>query len=78
MLLKKENGQLIIPASILAKYGEVEYFDVVAWADSMDITPEPEGPKERKGVASLQGMLKGKVWMSDDFNETPEEFAEYI
>jgi antitoxin (DNA-binding transcriptional repressor) of toxin-antitoxin stability system len=24
------------------------------------------------------GMLKGKIWMSDDFNDTPEEFAEYM
>ena len=22
--------------------------------------------------------LKGKIWMADDFNETPEEFNEYI
>jgi antitoxin (DNA-binding transcriptional repressor) of toxin-antitoxin stability system len=24
------------------------------------------------------GMLKGKIWISDDFNDTPEEFAEYM
>ncbi len=23
------------------------------------------------------GSLMGKIWMSDDFNDTPEEFAEY-
>ena len=24
------------------------------------------------------GRLKGKIWMADDFNETPSEFKEYI
>lgn len=24
------------------------------------------------------GMDEGKIWMADDFDETPEEFAEYI
>jgi antitoxin (DNA-binding transcriptional repressor) of toxin-antitoxin stability system len=24
------------------------------------------------------GSLKGKIWISDDFNDTPEEFAEYL
>ena len=26
---------------------------------------------------SVLGDLKGKIWMSDDFNETPPEFLEY-
>jgi antitoxin (DNA-binding transcriptional repressor) of toxin-antitoxin stability system len=24
------------------------------------------------------GSLKGKIWISDDFNDTPEEFADYM
>lgn len=24
------------------------------------------------------GRLKGKIWMADDFNETPEVFKEYV
>ena len=24
------------------------------------------------------GRLKGKIWMADDFNETPDDFKEYI
>jgi hypothetical protein len=24
------------------------------------------------------GRLKGKIWMADDFNETPEDFKDYM
>ncbi len=30
--------------------------------------------QRRKNV----GRLEGKIWMADDFNETPEEFKEYL
>ncbi len=30
--------------------------------------------QRRKSV----GRLEGKIWMADDFNETPEEFKEYL
>jgi len=33
-------------------------------------------PKQ-SGVRQL-GFAKGQVWMSYDFNETPEEFKEYV
>jgi PIN domain nuclease of toxin-antitoxin system/antitoxin (DNA-binding transcriptional repressor) of toxin-antitoxin stability system len=26
----------------------------------------------------LIGSAKGKIWMADDFDETPEEFEEYL
>ena len=28
--------------------------------------------------SALSGILKGQVKMADDFNETPEEFKEYL
>jgi antitoxin (DNA-binding transcriptional repressor) of toxin-antitoxin stability system len=37
------------------------------------IAPTPNGTQRLKF-----GSLKGKIWMSDDFNDTPEEFAEYV
>jgi antitoxin (DNA-binding transcriptional repressor) of toxin-antitoxin stability system len=41
----------------------------------MKMTPIPQ----QNGTNRLKfGMLKGKIWISDDFNETPEEFAEYM
>ncbi|WP_299286714.1 DUF2281 domain-containing protein [uncultured Mucilaginibacter sp.] len=30
--------------------------------------------KRRKNL----GRLEGKIWMADDFNETPEEFKNYL
>ena len=30
------------------------------------------------GRRSLSGILKGKVHMADDFNETPDVFKEYL
>ncbi len=24
------------------------------------------------------GRLKGKIWMADDFNDTPEDFKDYV
>jgi prevent-host-death family protein len=34
-------------------------------------------PRKATGVREM-GFLKGQIWMSDDFNETPEEFKEYL
>ena len=27
---------------------------------------------------ALSGILKGQIWMAEDFNETPECFKEYV
>lgn len=32
---------------------------------------------KKPGVREM-GFAKGQIWMSDDFNETPEEFKEYL
>ncbi len=41
-----------------------------------------ENVKDIKSLAEQRrkhlDSLKGKIWMADDFNETPEEFNEYI
>jgi len=41
----------------------------------MKMTPimQPNGANRLKF-----GSLKGKIWISDDFNDTPEEFADYM
>lgn len=35
---------------------------------------ESVGEQRRKNA----GLAKGKIWMADDFNETPEDFKDYI
>ena len=44
----------------------------------MKMTPIANGSKSNGAERLKFGMLKGKIWISDDFNETPEEFAEYM
>ncbi len=35
---------------------------------------EDVAEKRRKNM----GRLKGKIWMADDFKDTPEDFKDYI
>ena len=35
---------------------------------------ESVGEQRKKNA----GWAKGKIWMADDFNETPEDFKDYI
>lgn len=37
--------------------------------------PAPERPFA--GLPGL-GSMKGKIWMADDFDETPEDFKDYM
>jgi antitoxin (DNA-binding transcriptional repressor) of toxin-antitoxin stability system len=33
----------------------------------------------QNGMERLKfGSLKGKIWIADDFNDTPDDFAEYV
>lgn len=38
------------------------------------MTPEEIGEMRRRNA----GRLKGQIWMADDFNETPEDFKDYL
>ena len=39
-------------------------------------------PAEEESLAEKRrrnmGWAKGKIWMADDFNETPEDFKDYM
>ena len=37
-----------------------------------------EGQTKKRPISELRGLLKGKVWISDDFNEPLEEMKEYM
>lgn len=57
------------------KLDEVEHF-----LDSLlDETVQTED--EKRIVEQRErnmGRLKGKIWMADDFDETPEDFKDYV
>ncbi len=43
--------------------------------------PTPaDGRDPNRPFAGLPGLgsMKGKIWMADDFDETPEDFKDYI
>ena len=31
-----------------------------------------------KNRMQIAGRMKGKIWMADDFNDTPDDFKDYI
>jgi replication fork clamp-binding protein CrfC len=39
---------------------------------------EPITKQEKQGREAFFGIAKGKIWMSDDFDEPLEEFKEYM
>jgi hypothetical protein len=43
-------------------------------SDNSEISSQLEKPKKKRQA----GVLKGKVWMSDDFDEPLEEMKEYM
>jgi antitoxin (DNA-binding transcriptional repressor) of toxin-antitoxin stability system len=67
-----------------------ELLVLVETGESVEIHPESgdsfllvHKPKHDSGAAEWQGYpkagsLKGKIWMSDDFDEPLEEFREYM
>ena len=60
--LDKQKEVEVMVDSLLEKQ-ESEPVDMAAIAE-----------KRRKNL----GRLEGKIWMADDFNETPEEFKNYL
>ena len=54
---------------------EVEDFvDFLTQKYVSPVENESIGEKRKKNL----GWAKGKIWMADDFNETPDDFKDYI
>ena len=51
---------------------EVKDFIDFVWEKKMGLSSEID-KNER-----IPGLLKGKMWMAPDFDETPEDFKDYI
>ena len=59
------------------KQQEVEDFiDYLFSKYKIDMPAEGESLAEKR--RRNMGRLKGQIWMADDFNETPEDFKDYM
>ena len=55
-----------------------EYEVVITFIEPIRKVPNGLNTPVKKSCSELMGLLKGKVWMSDDFNEPLEELLEYM
>ena len=60
----------------LEKQQEVERFVENLLAKYNIISKDVQSIAEKR--RSNVGRLKGQIWMADNFNETPEDFKEYM
>jgi hypothetical protein len=44
---------------------------------TVTVEPQKDVPLPTNRLAEMRGQGKGKVWISDDFDEPLEDFAEY-
>lgn len=59
----------------LEKQQDVDDFvDFLIHKYQLNNNGESVGEHRRKNL----GWAKGKIWMADDFNETPEDFKDYM
>ena len=64
-----------IKALPLDKQQEVDDFvDFLIHKYQLNNIEESVAERRRKNL----GWAKGKIWMADDFNETPEDFKDYM
>ena len=42
------------------------------------VTVEPKADQPVNRMAEIAGIYEGQIWMSDDFDEPLEDFAEYM
>ena len=69
-----ENGFTPIqPIPIKGKYEVIITF-VNPMSENDNVSEQPI----KRPLSDLQGILKGKVWMSDDFNDPIEDMKEYM
>jgi len=67
------NFKLEQPISLKGKY-EV----IITFVEPISDDIVNEKQRSKRPVSELRGILKGKVWMSDDFNKPLEEMKEYM
>ena len=55
-----------------------QYEVIITFVEPLNADKEHDNQAKRRPFSELKGILKGKVWMSDDFNEPIEEMKEYM
>jgi uncharacterized radical SAM superfamily Fe-S cluster-containing enzyme len=56
---------------------QLEVEDFISFLLSKYNTSESKESLKEKRMKNL-GRMKGEIWMANDFNETPEDFKDYI
>jgi hypothetical protein len=69
-----KNFKAMQPIPVKGNYEVVITFIEPVEEDSEQINE----PVKKRPRSELKGLLKDKVWMSDDFNEPLEELKEYM
>ena len=54
------------------------FLDFILSGNSKAPTAKKASAKSPKKLYRQPGILKGKIWMAEDFDETPECFKEYM
>jgi hypothetical protein len=82
---QESNEKIALDEEVLKVFASMPYslkLEVLHYAeylitkhsDNSEISSQLEKPKKKRQA----GVLKGKVWMSDDFDEPLEEMKEYM
>ena len=54
------------------------FLDLVLSRNSNSVSAKAKAKKAEKKLYRQPGALKGKIWIADDFDETPDCFKEYM
>jgi len=57
---------------------EGQYRVVITFIEPLQNSVEKEAQTKKRSRADFIGSWKGRIWMSDDFDEPLEEFEEYM
>lgn len=67
---------------LVEKLPEEEHEKVKDFIGYLLSKQKPEAPKNGESIGEMRvrkmGWAKGQVWMADDFDDTPEEFKDYL
>ena len=55
-----------------------QYKVIITFLEPIDENVDTVNQIKKRPISELKGFLKGKVWMSNDFNEPLEEMKEYM